>query len=64
MYEEINVEFSGIHLMVYSSMPDTTDIRLQSGIASFASIFECFIFPFLAQSNKTMTRNLLRSPGA
>ncbi len=51
MYEKIIVEFSGIHLTVYSSMPDTPDIRLQSGIASFASIFECFTF--LSSPNRT-----------
>jgi len=64
MDETLDVGFSGMHLTVWPSMSDTPDIRLRSGITSFASTCDCHILPFPAHSNKTVTMNPARSPEA
>lgn len=64
MYEMINVGFSGTHLTECSRTTDTPDIRLRSGITSFASTSDYLILPFPAHSNKTVTMNPTRSPEA
>ena len=64
MIEEINGYHSGKHLTTSSRTTATQNFRLHNGVTSLTTIFDCFILPFLPQSDETVMVNPARIPEA